>query len=722
MQKKMRAKLEGRNVQEYGLDGLSTDGNGNYYGLQYKYYIARALTANDLGSFFAVYLRMQNNNKDNGGYVYYADKLEGNLADDTHLHDKLHFVKLPYEQERKKKVSTDPSTFDLLPHQQEPYEVLMQGWNGFGLLSMPCSTGKTVVLGFYLRKKQFNTVVMFSPTRVLTKQNFERIRTFLPDYKHMLIDSDADGTRDVQHIRDTLEKENKVFLCSTYASMDVLQEVLSTDDDDAFCIVDECHNMNDELKEYVSEFKQSLMMSATPRVMMDIQLVYELKFSDAVSQNLICDYEVYIPCVTDKSGLELEVKDLHKEFIAEAEFLATGMLRCGARRVIVYHRTKADCATFNDNLKRIFNEYHNEKITTSIIVDDVSQKEREKIIEEFDDDKLIGNHYHVISAVRVLDEGIDLPLCDSVYFANPSEALSEISKIRSVQRFNRATRKHKAFPNKMAKVFIYCDDYHAMGDLFQLMKTNDANFKGKVRSISANYDKACTFNTREAEGICREGVEEYIMSIKKWRDPFDIRLEDWKLQFNKKGGKPYANSKELHEKRAGQWQSDMRKAYKGKGRCTLTDERIATLNAVEGWTWEEDTFLVQLDNWKFQFNKKGGKPSEKSKDPDEKRAGKWQSTMRSAYKGNKLNDERIAALNAVEGWTWEEDDRFFSQLEKWQMQFRKKGGKPSTKSKDPDEKRAGQWQSTMRKAYKGNKLTDDRIATLNATEGWSWSQ
>jgi hypothetical protein len=151
----------------------------------------------------------------------------------------------------------------------------------------------------------------------------------------------------------------------------------------------------------------------------------------------------------------------------------------------------------------------------------------------------------------------------------------------------------------------------------------------------------------------------------------------------------------------------------------LNNERIAALNATEGWTWDDDRFFTQFENWKQQFKMKGRKPSESSTHVDEKRAGKWQGKMRHAYKGNKLNNERIAALNATEGWTWD-DDRFFTQFESWKTHFHNFGVMPSTTSTDLDEKRAGQWQSNMRKAYKENKLNDERITTLNATEGWTW--
>ena len=96
----------------------------------------------------------------------------------------------------------------------------------------------------------------------------------------------------------------------------------------------------------------------------------------------------------------------------------------------------------------------------------------------------------------------------------------------------------------------------------------------------------------------------------------------------------------------------------------------------------------------------------------------------------KLSEERIAALNEIEGWKWEEEDPFQDNLDHWITHYQKRGNKtPNNHSKDPEEKRAGQWQSDMRKNYKntienkkGTKLSDERIAALNETEGWKWEE
>lgn len=204
-------------------------------------------------------------------------------------------------------------------------------------------------------------------------------------------------------------------------------------------------------------------------------------------------------------------------------------------------------------------------------------------------------------------------------------------------------------------------------------------------------------------------------------DPWEPNRLNWIVQYQKLGKSPTAHSKNAEKKRARLWQSKQRQDYKQNKKC-MTVERIAALNATSGWTWEEDSWEPNRLHWIAQYRKLGKKPSEESKDPDEKQAGQWRSTQRSGYKKNSLwmTPERIAILNATPGWMWEEDSWEPNRFH-WIAQCQKLGRTPSAMSKDSHEKKAGQWQHNQRDAYKKKSITPKRIVTLNATPGWSWS-
>ena len=109
-------------------------------------------------------------------------------------------------------------------------------------------------------------------------------------------------------------------------------------------------------------------------------------------------------------------------------------------------------------------------------------------------------------------------------------------------------------------------------------------------------------------------------------------------------------------------------------------------------------------------------------DQDKRRARIWQIRQRQLYKSHQLTPARILALEATEGWKWEEEDPFEENRLNWSSQYEKLGHYPSVRSKNPYEKRAGKWQIRQRQLYKSHQLTPARISALEATEGWKWEE
>jgi hypothetical protein len=72
----------------------------------------------------------------------------------------------------------------------------------------------------------------------------------------------------------------------------------------------------------------------------------------------------------------------------------------------------------------------------------------------------------------------------------------------------------------------------------------------------------------------------------KWekrKDTWEIRRKEWLAWFQKFKKNPSEDSKNIQEKRAGQWQADQRKRFKQR---KLTPERVEALNKMTEWTWE----------------------------------------------------------------------------------------------------------------------------------------
>jgi hypothetical protein len=199
------------------------------------------------------------------------------------------------------------------------------------------------------------------------------------------------------------------------------------------------------------------------------------------------------------------------------------------------------------------------------------------------------------------------------------------------------------------------------------------------------------------------------------------QLENWKTVYTKIQKAPSTISKDKEEKRAGTWQNNMR-VKKNKG--AMSAERITALEMIHGWEWDSNIWEEQLENWKTVYTKIQKTPSTHSKDKEEKRAGKWQSTQRVTKNNGKMSFERIAALEAISGWEWgterEESYTWEENLENWKTVYTKIQKTPSTHSKDKEEKRAGKWQSHQRNSNNKEKMSAERITALEATPGWEW--
>ena len=121
-------------------------------------------------------------------------------------------------------------------------------------------------------------------------------------------------------------------------------------------------------------------------------------------------------------------------------------------------------------------------------------------------------------------------------------------------------------------------------------------------------------------------------------------------------------------------------------------------------------------------------PSSSSKDPLEKTIGIWIGSQKTSFKNDKLSQDRLEQLRTVEEWVrWEngdgqkekiicvsEDDRM-AEFKKFCSSNERL---PSGSSKDPSEKTNGQWIVNQKKAFKNDKLSQDRLEQLRTVEEW----
>lgn len=730
---------------DYGMDFLSKDTEGKYHAGQAKHYTKNRVSANDIGTFLSLLLMRIPNT----GYLYTSGPIVVNLNEDilNSAESKLVHHRLPFIRQEEAKVITDETTYPLRPYQEEAIKAILRRNEDVDsddddcnhnrkALELFCGGGKTIIAGHVLKQSSYDIIVCIAPLKVSVEQLKTRLIRFLPAYTSLLVDSDEGGVTDIDIVKKTIQERTKsIIVFSTYKSAEhVLTEVFQEVTEDMFLLVDEVHNMmnNESLCAFANSFHNSLLLSATiPEELYDVLSVdkcYSYGMCDAIKNKYCCDYQVYLPYIdtetnTIETDIPCEISQYDKSLAAKAMFLATGMLQTGSRRCIVYLADQAECDAFLGVMNTVFTEYHGIPFWGEKIDSTVSSKKRSDIIKGFQDTDANDNDMiRIIASVRILDEAIDIPKCDSEFITVVGDRTSDI---RTIQRLCRGCRLDNDNPMKKNNLFMWSTDWSSAIHCLTLLKDADPKFHTKVRSINTNYDTQGIKEVQEMTQVQKSKLQDYInIKCLSLDERWEMRRQHWIQQYNKLGKKPNKRSNDVDEKRAGQWQGSMRTANKGKGDNRLTQEQREFLNNTEGWTWSEsDAFLEQYNNWVLKYKQLGKKPRARSKHIDEKRAGIWQDRMRQAKKSNRLSEKQIDVLNNTDGWSWERSDSFVDGYDNWIEQYKILGRKPSKGSKEIDEKKAGQWQNRMIQARKGkgkSKLTKEQIEILNHTEGWTW--
>lgn len=712
---------------DYGMDFLAYDEETKlYHAGQSKYYKEKTLTANDLGTFFCVMRRTRNH-----GYLYTLDttKLTCDLRDD--IANDLEFIKhIKLPDFKSSIVSIESSIINETEYELRPYQIeAINAIKGEGRKSIEicCGLGKTVIAGHVLKESTYKIVICIAPLRVSVDQLMSRIRPFLPShYKHLLVDSDSGGTTDVDTIKNTLEKEEYLVIYSTFKSaQDILDDLLIGDEDE-YLIVDEVHNaLNMEL--FVNKFDNVLLMSATIQqelyeVFDDVDCVYKYGIADAIKNGYICDYQVSLPYITDDKNEEISVNNLDKEMDAKVEFLVTGMLKTGSRRCIVYLRNCAECEPFMDKLQKHFLDFHGiDRVWYDKIDNGVSSSERKRILKDFQNDK--SYDFYIITSVRILDEAIDIPKCDSEFITCVGDSTSDI---RTVQRLQRGGRLDKDNITKKNNLFIWCEDWSNAINALSLLKESDIDFHKKIRIMNGIYDDG---SNKEKEKL----VDEKTMELQKYMMVKCLSIEEkWELKYNlliefigEHHKLPKKNDTYNGVNISG-WCQEQKTTYKNG---IMSNERKLKLEQIPLWLWREqqlrkprkweDTFKV-VQNF-FEVHKRMPKKIERF---DDVMIGNFCQLQKNYYNNGKLSNERIAKIEKLENWRW--GDKQLTKPFTFQESFEALNNFVKLYSRLPQQKdkyndySVGQFCCTQRLIYNSGKMSDERKNKFMEINIWKW--
>jgi len=426
-----------------------------YYFIQCKNFKDTILMDQLAGFYFLLYEYNLN------GILYYNGNLSQRVKD---LSNRVKLVNLPFNNQNIK-IALDKNNL-IIPrdYQLDAYNKL-KNYNKC-ILQLPCGMGKTYIAS--LLAKDYDNIIILSPLRSLAQQLLNNFNQYL-NYEYNPILISMDGHRKIDIINTFIKEKN--IISSTFDSANILIQFLDKFKN-VLLIIDEFHNLSysnlNNKEDYIYQIRQKLnkqlYLSATPIKEFICDYKYEYSWQDAIKNKFICDFQIIIHENNEELYQfayilkNLCSEELNVKLIGKSYFILKGLMYYGNRKCICY-MTCLDKAKQMKDILYWLSKFLNIELETNIITFNTSKTNRYNYLNNFKN----ATKLSIIINVHILDEGIDIPECDSVFITQPNNNIINI-----VQRMCRANRiiqsKDKCYiylwcnKNKTDKILNYLAD------------------------------------------------------------------------------------------------------------------------------------------------------------------------------------------------------------------------------------------------------------------------
>ena len=210
-----------------------------------------------------------------------------------------------------------------------------------------------------------------------------------------------------------------------------------------------------------------------------------------------------------------------------------------------------------------------------------------------------------------------------------------------------------------------------------------------------------------------EEYKEYVIS----NDELCLKnFEKLKKFINANNKRPSDKSKNAEEKQLGSWINNQQHNYKNKT-DGMSEERYNLWTQFleeygEHFLTDHEIWFQKFEKLKEFINENNKRPSGESKNAEEKQLGIWLSKQLRNYKNAEMNEERnnlwTPFLEEYEKHFLTDDEIWLKNFEKLKKFINNNQRRPSTISKNTEEKRLGQWSSQQHKHYKNKEMSEER--------------
>lgn len=515
--------------------------------MQAKRWITGTLSGEDLGTFSSAAVSILHKDARNGMVLYHAPG--SRVCNDVMCNfDDVETMRVHELEPEIKQITAQPpvskqeSTFKPTSSQEKALEFLVGQKHGVSLLAMACSTGKTCILGWHAAAIGCSTVVIAAPLIASAEQGLRRLAAFLPGHKPVAFWSGScsiDGISaflDEDRLQQNLKAKSKVLIGTTYDSAGKVLAALKAkrrNGAGTLVLMDEAHNIgsaDDNPARLLTlgggKLRKTILATTTPpksmmKELFDGQEIPTFSYSmrEAISNGEIADYTITMPLVQDQNFRPVELAELEQgedewDAMGRAIFHAGAMHHDGVRRSIVYCYSIAQCKAYEDAFRQVCEKYLGVEFWIGRITCEQTAGQRAGLLKSFQKPtKKV--RLHILTSIRVLDEALDVPRCDSVFFTDVSSRITEKSWLRAVQRLSRATRLDRDNLHKVARGYVWADlaDNDNIANVLKTLQHNDPDVASKVRVHSSQYDIAV--GNKDIQQLCH-------LELKEWQERFKL--------------------------------------------------------------------------------------------------------------------------------------------------------------------------------------------------------
>jgi len=613
--------------------------------------------------------------------------------------------------------------------------------NTEGELIMACGTGKTLVSFWIIEQFLPKKVIYVVPSLLLVNQTY---RELLPQNyfdKVILFCSDAEikieekiiNISTDENIFNNINPDDKLLVISTYNSLSKLANINFD-----FAIFDEFHKIicGEEFKKDVEDCKseKKLYMTATKKVITSDDEIdtktknvfFKYGFDRAIEDGYLCDYDIILYTYTENEIENYARKNnieknhyLINQIILDKLYSGKIITKC-----LTYFSRVENAKVFSNNCSKM--DFMTKNVSNYTFSGDNTIKYRSKCVESFISDELSALH-----TAKVLQEGINIPSVDSVFFCDPRE-----SQIDIIQCIGRALRLSQG--KTMAHIIIpiqydesidadnFNSKYDFMVSILGSLNKHDDRIIKEIRQAKSEKRKPKFMKYFESEEMdvkfdkLRDFYEriDYIIikDIESLRQSWDKRYEEVKKYLEENNKYPSRNSENEEIKSLSEWVSTQRKNIK-----KLSSERKKMLESLSEWQWKvfeikrKKTWDASYEELKKYLEKNNNKyPSRHSENEEIKLLRSWVSHQRQNIKKLSL-DNRKNQLELLMGWIWNANDESwnnsYEELKKYLSENNNKY--PSSISINEEIKKIGRWVINQRQNIKNNKISEKRLNLLN---------